>query len=36
MSKMCGFLLRSGMERGWDLQEPIALQDALEALQPEG
>jgi hypothetical protein len=26
----------SVMERGWSLQQPIALQDAQEALQPEG
>lgn len=29
-------LLVSAMERGWSLQEPMALQDVLEALQPEG
>lgn len=28
--------LRSAMERGWSLQAPISLQDAVEALQPEG
>ena len=28
--------LCSAMERGWDVQQPISLQDAQEALQSEG